>query len=79
MDKLVSRLANARVVLITALAGAGVSFGPLALADGPDFTSLTESVILTGVTTAILAVAALKAVPAIASYGARVILGFIKR
>ncbi|TCO81107.1 hypothetical protein EV699_110133 [Plasticicumulans lactativorans] len=79
MNKSVSRLANARVALVAALAGAGATFGPLALADGPDFSSLTESVILTGVTTAILAVAALKAVPAIASYGARVILGFIKR
>lgn len=44
-----------------------------------DFTTLTAAVDLETVGTALLAIAALKVIPIAIQYGARVILGMIKR
>lgn len=46
-------------------------------AEAIDFTGLTSEVVLTSVTTAIMAVAAAKVAPKIAAYGASVVLRFI--
>jgi hypothetical protein len=48
-------------------------------ADTVDFSALTSGIAIAGVVTAILAVAGIKVAPAVASYGARKILGMIGR
>lgn len=64
-------------IAVPAVAGSALVLSGIASADGVDFTALTSAVVLTTVTTAIMAVAAAKVVPKIAAYGASVVLSFI--
>lgn len=62
---------------IAALSAAAVGTGS-ALAAGPDFSQITAAVDFGTVGIGILAIAALMAVPKVASWGAKKVLGFIR-
>lgn len=55
-----------------------VALGSSAFAAAPDFTALTGAVDFSTVGTAVLAIAALMAVPKVVSWGAKRVLGFIR-
>ena len=58
--------------------GVLATVGANAFAVGPDFTSLTSAVDFSTVGTAVLAITALLAVPAVIKKGARMVLAAIK-
>lgn len=73
------KMMNRKLVALAVLAlGAPAAFAQTA-GTGVDFTSLTTGISFGGVVAGILAIAAVKVLPLVASWGGRKILGMIGR
>ncbi|MDL2337078.1 MAG: hypothetical protein QFE16_04475 [Pseudomonadota bacterium] len=78
MNKIVAYIRRTAPATLFGGAVLGSSFGAFAV-DPVDFTSITSGIAFAGVVTGILAVAAVKVLPLVASWGARKLLAMIGR